>query len=87
MPLLCLEYLPLAIAIEVTFPTVGKWCFISASLVSFDKLLMYNFVFTYDPRKWRRPISIKLLACTRETAEENQNQMDRWSGQGRPPWL
>ncbi len=49
IPLLWLEYLPLTIATEATFPTMEKWWLSSASLVSFDKLLMYNFVFTYDP--------------------------------------
>jgi hypothetical protein len=44
-----LEYLPLTIATEATFPAVEKWWFSSVSLVSLDKLLMYNFVFTCDP--------------------------------------
>ena len=46
IPLLALEYLPRTIATEVTFPALEKWCLSSVSLMSFDKLLMYNFVFT-----------------------------------------
>jgi len=49
IPLLWLEYLPLTIATDVTFPAVEKRWLSSASSVSFDKLLMYNFVFTYVP--------------------------------------
>jgi hypothetical protein len=65
----------------------GKMLIQFSLTVSFDKLLRYNFDFTFDPWRCHHPISVKLLKLLKgrcRTAEKNQNRMKIKRGRGTP---